>query len=344
MKFGVWLQSQRQAHHWSQAELAERLAVSRQTVIALEKNQHGPSLDLAVRLSQLFQISLDQLVESVTDAGPQGRVLPSLLRPTGPTPVIWSQVGPRCVLVPIHRIEGTPFPDAVWDPNTGETLALPGARRPEQVILAGGCDPFAGWLSQVFHDYNPHLYLETVRLSSSQALRAWQDGWLHVAGTHLYDVELQRYNPDSLAAVPHLRMPYLMWEEGLLMRPDERLERLAIREPGSEAHALFQRHRNQSPAPTDIFYTHRSIMDTVAHRRGWAGVGLGPLASPLGLLFEPWALESYDLWVRWEEHSLPWVETLRSALQSPRLTSLLAGVPHVSLAQSASHVSSGLLE
>lgn len=336
MKFGLWLQTQRQAHQWSQAELAERLAVSRQTIIALEKDQHGPSLDLAVRLSQLFQVSLDQLVESVTDSAPQGTLFPSLLRPTGLTPVIWSQIGPRCVLVPTHRIEGTPLPDALWDPGTDAVTALPGARRPDHVILAGGCDPFAGWLSQIFHEHHPNLHLETVRLSSSQALRAWREGWLHLAGTHLFDTELQRYNPDSLVDVPHLRLPYLTWEEGLLKRPDERVERLAIREPGSEAHALFRRHAAQSPAPTDVFYTHRAILDTVLHRRGWAGVGLVSLASPLGLLFEPWALESYDLWIRWEDRHLTWVETLRSVLASPRLTALLAQVPRVGLAQETS--------
>lgn len=39
---------------WSQAELAERLAVSRQTVNAIETGKYDPSLPLAFRIARLF--------------------------------------------------------------------------------------------------------------------------------------------------------------------------------------------------------------------------------------------------------------------------------------------------
>jgi len=39
---------------WSQAELAERLEVSRQSVNAIETGKFDPSLPLAFRLSRLF--------------------------------------------------------------------------------------------------------------------------------------------------------------------------------------------------------------------------------------------------------------------------------------------------
>jgi putative transcriptional regulator len=39
---------------WSQAELAERLDVSRQTVNAIETSKYDPSLPLAFRIAQLF--------------------------------------------------------------------------------------------------------------------------------------------------------------------------------------------------------------------------------------------------------------------------------------------------
>ncbi|HEY8757518.1 MAG TPA: helix-turn-helix transcriptional regulator [Candidatus Limnocylindria bacterium] len=39
---------------WSQAELAEHLAVSRQTVNALETGKYDPSLPLAFKIAQLF--------------------------------------------------------------------------------------------------------------------------------------------------------------------------------------------------------------------------------------------------------------------------------------------------
>lgn len=39
---------------WSQADLAERLEVSRQTVNALETGKYDPSLPLAFKIAQLF--------------------------------------------------------------------------------------------------------------------------------------------------------------------------------------------------------------------------------------------------------------------------------------------------
>jgi putative transcriptional regulator len=40
--------------NWSQAELAEYLEVSRQTVNAIETEKYDPSLPLAFKISQLF--------------------------------------------------------------------------------------------------------------------------------------------------------------------------------------------------------------------------------------------------------------------------------------------------
>lgn len=48
---------------WSQADLAERLDVTRQTVIALEKGKYDPSLKLAFRLSRVFDLPIEQLFE-----------------------------------------------------------------------------------------------------------------------------------------------------------------------------------------------------------------------------------------------------------------------------------------
>ncbi|MET4569668.1 helix-turn-helix transcriptional regulator [Rhodanobacter soli] len=41
-------------HGWSQADLAERLDVSRQTINAIETGKYDPSLPLAFRIATLF--------------------------------------------------------------------------------------------------------------------------------------------------------------------------------------------------------------------------------------------------------------------------------------------------
>ena len=44
----------RTERNWTQADLAEQLGVSRQTVQALEKGRYDPSLPLAFRISRIF--------------------------------------------------------------------------------------------------------------------------------------------------------------------------------------------------------------------------------------------------------------------------------------------------
>jgi len=52
-------------HGWSQAEMAERLDVSRQTVNAIETGKYDPSLPLAFKIAALF----GQPIESIFDPG-----------------------------------------------------------------------------------------------------------------------------------------------------------------------------------------------------------------------------------------------------------------------------------
>jgi putative transcriptional regulator len=48
---------------WSQAELAERLHVSRQTVNAIETERYDPSLPLAFRIAKLFGKLIEEIFE-----------------------------------------------------------------------------------------------------------------------------------------------------------------------------------------------------------------------------------------------------------------------------------------
>ncbi len=48
---------------WSQADLADRLNVSRQTVNALETGRYDPSLPLAFRIARLFERAIEDVFE-----------------------------------------------------------------------------------------------------------------------------------------------------------------------------------------------------------------------------------------------------------------------------------------
>jgi len=45
----------------TQDELSEKLDVSRQTIISLEKGKYNPSINLAFKISRLFQCTIEQL-------------------------------------------------------------------------------------------------------------------------------------------------------------------------------------------------------------------------------------------------------------------------------------------
>ena len=57
------LRELRAEHGWSQAELAQRLDVSRQTVNAIETGKYDPSLQLAFRIAQLFQQPIEAIFQ-----------------------------------------------------------------------------------------------------------------------------------------------------------------------------------------------------------------------------------------------------------------------------------------
>jgi putative transcriptional regulator len=46
---------------WSQAELAARLDVSRQTVNAIETGKYDPSLPLAFKIARLFDLRIEEI-------------------------------------------------------------------------------------------------------------------------------------------------------------------------------------------------------------------------------------------------------------------------------------------
>jgi putative transcriptional regulator len=53
----------RAGRDWSQADLAARTSVSRQTINAIETGRYDPSLELAFRLARLFELRIEDIFE-----------------------------------------------------------------------------------------------------------------------------------------------------------------------------------------------------------------------------------------------------------------------------------------
>ena len=54
----------RAERNWSQQDLAERLEVSRQSVNAIETGKYDPSLPLAFRIAELFELPIEEIFAS----------------------------------------------------------------------------------------------------------------------------------------------------------------------------------------------------------------------------------------------------------------------------------------
>jgi putative transcriptional regulator len=57
----------RAEHDWSQAELADRLGVSRQTANALESGKYAPSLPLAFKVAKVFGMPIEAIFTPESD-------------------------------------------------------------------------------------------------------------------------------------------------------------------------------------------------------------------------------------------------------------------------------------
>jgi putative transcriptional regulator len=55
------LEEMRNQMGWTQQELADRVELSRQTIISLENERYNPSILLAFRLARLFRVKIEDI-------------------------------------------------------------------------------------------------------------------------------------------------------------------------------------------------------------------------------------------------------------------------------------------
>ncbi len=63
MSFGSRVKAARQALGWQQRELAERAQITQQSICRYEKGNHEPTLRVAIRLSGVLGVSIDELAQ-----------------------------------------------------------------------------------------------------------------------------------------------------------------------------------------------------------------------------------------------------------------------------------------
>ena len=53
----------------TQADLADRIGVTRQTIIAIEQGKYSPSLEMAFQIAQAFNVRLDEVFQYPDEQG-----------------------------------------------------------------------------------------------------------------------------------------------------------------------------------------------------------------------------------------------------------------------------------
>ncbi len=329
MSLGKIIRTERQHKGMTQSQLAALLGISRQTLINAEQDKVAVPFHTMARLQKILGISLDQIAIVLNPEESYLQWWPEMPAQSGP--VVGAIVGERVVVSPIQATLTQDVSNGWWDLDTGR-IHWYNRDDISRQIFAAGCDPFLPWLVRAFHENHSAFRLIPFSMASEKAVDALRKGVVHLAGSHLYDPERHVYNRIARSGERWIYIGYLDWEEGRVYAPGNPggHKMWALREPGSEALALFYRHCTLDPGlSTQIqhFLTHSDLVAFV-RSSGVQGVSIGSLAQLQGLAFEPWATEHFE-WIA-EPSSLhqPWFEAFMTALERSSLYRQLSALPH----------------
>ena len=67
------LKSVRESRSMTQQELADRIGMRRETILHLENNRYNPSLEMALKIAQVFDLRVEELFQLKDIGGQSGR-------------------------------------------------------------------------------------------------------------------------------------------------------------------------------------------------------------------------------------------------------------------------------
>ncbi|MGC4115972.1 MAG: substrate-binding domain-containing protein [Myxococcales bacterium] len=353
-RIGCSLREFRLARKLSQAELAGRVSLSRQALIAIESGAAVPGTDVALRLAQALGVRVETLFhfEGATpevEARLAGAAADLDLPPGGSSRVVLAEIDGRWVAHPLS----SRGPDGPLMPADGLAHLARQRRRGKTVrvealsdlelarkqLVVMGCAPALGLLAARLRGEPSGVRLSWVQGPSTAALDALARGEIHVAGIHLLDEATGRYNvPLVRRRFPDRRMLLVnlaTWEQGIVVAAGNPLKlrtaadllrpkvRFVARESGAGAHRLLERalrgqhlraDRLRPAGPTAS--GHLEVAQRIALGAADAGIAIRGAALAFGLDFIPLAEERFDLVFPRELATDPRIERLVDTLGS----------------------------
>lgn len=332
-KFSNHLKSLRMQKGLSQGELAARAGITRQAISAIESNLYLPTTAVALHLASVLACRVEDLfslgqTEDIIDGKLIGRLAQRDMK-TSPIRVKVSKVGSKTVVRPVTGL-GEMFSFTV--PTDGYVVEAHGQasgaavrvklsrdrQAIEQEISVAGCDPAIFLAGEHMRKYKDQTSVVGWTMGSMAALRALQQGEVHVAGLHLFDPETGESNLPFLRRT--LRGPnyevvtFATWEEGLLVRAGnpksiravsdvaDPLVTLVNREEGAGARLLLDQQLRAAGINSEqvkgygtFVASHFEVARAIASGQADVGVGIRSAAQLFELNFVPLQTARYDL-------------------------------------------------
>lgn len=329
------LKDARRRRGWSQEQLAERAAVSRAEVSAIEVGRVVPSVTVALHLAAALGCSVEDLFRPE-----ESQEQPAWAWPSTATRYWMAEVGGRVLRYPAESLAGGGVP------HDGVTTAAAPPIDPARTLVVASCDPAPSLLAAEYARATGFRMLVFPR-GGRQAAALLNQRLVHVAGLHFATADRPDGNArcvkDALTG-GHRLLRSAVWQAGLSLAPGGRITtvhaavstrlRWVGREAGSAARACQDELLATRPAPRRTALDHRGV--AVAVRAGWADVGVcHRLASDeAGLAFLPVREELFDLCFSVDHEADPRLVGLVRLVRSPDFRKLLGELPGYATAQS----------
>ena len=355
----------RQRRGISAGQLAKRVGVSRQTVYAIEAGDYVPNTTLALQLSRVLEVKVEELFSLEGEPVAPPKPVTVDLITSGESvrrgqPVQICRVGKRMIGVTaaspplmLPKADGVILQSSKrrrQAESVAEVQVFQDEEEDGKRLLVAGCDPGISLLAQHLTRFDD-VDLVVAPSSSQQALEWLKEGKVHVAGSHLRDVSSGEYN---LPAIKRLFpkgavkvVTFAIWEQGLVFQSGnpksirgvedltKRNVRIVNREKGAGSRELLDQNLRAAGISADKVKGYDRIAR--GHLPAALAVSLGEAdcciatrsaAHAFGLSFIPLATERYDLVVRRQYVRLPSVQAVFDLLNRSairRKLEILAG-------------------
>lgn len=315
------VRERRESRGLSQIALAERTALTRQSIGAIEAGRATPSVDVALRIAA----ALDCLVEELFAETRTSTTIAaeSYLAPTRGRGAL-ARIAGRWVCYPLEDTESSTSADGIVidekPAKKGRVQVSPLRAVPEleENIVVMGCALGLGLLANRLNSRSGAGRFLWMSKSSTASLEALVDQHAHVAGVHLADPRTGEANVSDVRRVipkePMTLVTFGRWQAGLVVRrgasgPVRGVSDLANpgvrivgREPGAGAQRMLEREVRGQGLPVSVarkpqvqVKTPMDVGRAVALSAADAGPATQDVALALGLDFIPVVEERFDL-------------------------------------------------